>query len=247
MNRQANITCEGIVLRVIRYKNSHAIFKFITPDLGVIQCSVKGLNNKKSNLTGTISNLNYLNLELSKVPQNDIYSLKGAHLITALADVNNYESIKYQSAGCELFCKIDSYLEEDYLALFKLLLNYLNYIPSLKKNHITIFWRFLIRYYYILGIPLEISKCNECKRSYGEAIFYSLDNNNLICEECAQNQKTRMISQKAYAILQKLPNVGNIINEFTIDDETKKEINRIMLSHLSHSLHKDINLKSISF
>lgn len=247
MNKQSDITCEGIILRVIRYKNSHAIFKFITPNLGIIQCSVKGLTNKKNNLSGTISNLNYLNLELSKVRSSDIYNLKGAHLITTLAAVNDYESFKYQSAACELFTKIDDYLEEDYLSLFRLLLNYLNFIPSVGKNHIALFWRFLIHYYYILGIPFDLLKCNECSQLYSDSLFYSLDSKSLVCPDCAMNQNILSISKEAQKILLQLPSIGNIINQVTIEDATKKEINKILLSHLSHSLHKDIYLKSIIF
>ncbi len=247
MTNQSEISCEGIVLRVIKYKNSHAIFKFITPNLGIIQCSARSLSNKKNNLAGTIANLNYLNIELKKQANNDIYILKNAHLISSLADTGNYESFKYQSAASELLTRIDSYLEEDFLNLFRLLLNYLNFIPSIAKNHIVIFWRFLLHYYHILGIPINLHKCSECNNVYTQSLFYSLDNYSLICDSCAINHKVKIISKDAQNLLLKLPSIGNIINEIELSAELKKEINQILMSHLSHSLHKDINLKSISF
>ena len=246
MSKSRDITCEGIVLRVIKYKNSHAIFRFITPEYGVIQCSVKGLSSKKNNLSGTISNLNYLNVELTKLPDNDIFILKNAHLITALADVDNYECFRFQSAGGEIFTKIENYLEEDYAPLFRLLLNYLTFLPSVPTNQIVIFWRFLIHYYYLLGIPLNLKECSECSQSFTSSLYYSLDNHALICSNCNSNHKTKIISPQAQSLLKQLPSIGRILDKLSIDLQTKKEINEILLSHLSHSLHKDIFLKSIN-
>lgn len=247
MNNQREITCEGIILRVIKYKENHAIFRFLTPEYGVIQCSVKSLNSKKSSLSGTISNLNYLNLELSKTANNDIYIVKNAHLISSLADVHNYETFKYQSAGGELFTKIDNYLEEDFVKLFRLLLTYLTYIPTVKNNQITIFWRFIMQYYHILGISLNLVECSECQKKFLENIYYSLDNHALICAECSNSHKIKHISLSAQQLLKQLPTIGKVIDIIKIDEQTKKEINEILLSHLSHSLHKDIYLKSITF
>lgn len=246
MIKSREFTCEGIVLRVIKYKESHAIFRFLTPEYGVIQCSVKGLSNKKSSLAGTISNLNYLNLELTKSGNSDIYIIKNAQLISSLADVNNYETFTYQSAGVELFTKIDNYLEEDYPKLFQLLLTYINYIPTIKKNQVAIFWRFIIHYYHILGIPFNLSECSECSQKFTETLYYSLDNHAVICSNCATNQKTKYLSLGAQLILRQLPSIGKVIETIEISEQTKKEINEILLSHLSHSLHKDIYLRSIN-
>jgi len=247
MNKNRNISCEGIVLRVIKYKNHHAIFPFITPNYGVIQCSVRGLNNVKSNLAGAISNLNYLNLELTKPGSSDIYNVKNADLISPLANVNNLECFKYQSAGGELFTKIDSYLEEDYAELFRLLLNYLTFLPTIKKNQIAIFWRFLIHYYYILGIPFNLQECSECHEKLVDSIYYSFDNHSLVCPNCASVHKIKQITVNTQNLLKQLPTIGKIIEEITIDEPTKKEINEILLSHLSHSLNKEFYLRSIRF
>ena len=246
MIKSREITCEGIILRVIKYKESHAIFRLLTPEYGVIQCSVKGLNTKKSSLSGTISNLNYLNLELTKLANNDIYIIKNAQLISSLADVTNYETFKYQSAGVELFTKIDNYLEEDYSKLFHLLLTYINYLPTIKKNQIAIFWRFIIHYYHILGIPFNLIECSECNQKFTDALYYSLDNHAVICSNCALNQQTKHITLAAQLILKQLPTIGNVLDTIDINEQTKKEINEILLSHLSHSLHKDIYLRSIN-
>ncbi len=246
MSKSKELTCEGIVLRVIKYKESHAIFRFLTPEYGVIQCSVRGLTNKKSTLSGTISNLNYLNLELSQAMNSDIFLVKNAQLISSLADVSNYETFKYQSAGVELFTKIDNYLEEDFVKLFRLLLTYLTYLPTIKRNHIAIFWRFIIHYYHIIGIPFNLLECSECHELFTQRVFYSLDNHAMICSDCAIAHKTKLISQEAQLLLKQLPTIGKVLDVINIDEKTKKEINEILLSHLSHSLHKDIYLKSIN-
>jgi len=239
------MTCEGIVLRVIKYKNHHAMFRFITPDNGVIQCSVTGLNNSKKNFSGVISNLNYLNLELTKPANSEIYNVKNAHLISALADVNNYACFKYQSAGGELFTKIENYLEEDYADLFRLLLNYLGYLPKIKTNQIAIFWRFLIHYYHILGIPINLQACSECNQKLTESIYYSLNNHALICSNCAPKHQVKSITPNSQTLLIQLPTIGRIIDDLSINEQEKKEINELLLAHLSHSLHKDITLKSL--
>lgn len=246
MNNSRDFTCEGIILRVIKYKESHAIFRFLTPEYGVIQCSVKGLTNKKSTMSGTISNLNHLDLELTKAANSDIYLIKNAHLISSLADVSNYETFRYQSAGVELFTKIDNYPEEDFAAIFRLLLTYLTFLPTIKKNQVAIFWRFIIHYYHILGIHFNLQVCSECQQEFSETICYSLDDHALICTKCSENHTTKCISLAAQQLLKELPTIGKVINTITIDDQIKKEINEILLSHLSLSLHKDIYLKSIN-
>ena len=246
MNNSRDFTCQGIILKVNKYKESHAIFRVLTPEYGVIQCSVRGLNNRKSSLSCTISNLNYLNLELLKSTNSDIYIVKNAQLKSALAYVTNYETLQYQSAGVELFTKIENYLEEDYINLFRLLLSYLTYLPTIKKNQVAIFWRFIINYYHILGIPLNLQECSECQQKLSETLYYSLDNNAMICSNCAIGHKVKYISENAQQILKQLPTIGKVLDSINIDNATKKEINEILLSHLSHSLHKDFILKSIS-
>jgi DNA repair protein RecO len=246
MSNSREFTCQGIVLRVIKYKENHAMVRFLTPEYGAIQCSVRGLSNKKNSLAGTISNLNYLDLELSQSSNSDIYLIKNAQLISSLANVQNYDCFKYQSAGVELFTKIDNYLEEDFVKLFQLLLSYLTYLPTIKKNQIAIFWRFVIHYFYILGIALNLNECPECQQKFSGTFTYSLDYNAFLCTSCALQHKTKHISLNAQQILKELPTIGNIIESIDIEEETKKEINEILLSHLSHSLHKDFILKSIS-
>lgn len=246
MRKSNEIACEGIVLRVIRYKDSQAIFKFLTPSHGVIQCAVRGMRNKKSNYLGVICNLNYLNLELTRHSNSDIYSLKNAHLISSLANLENYETFKYQCAGTEMFTKIVNYVEDDYAKLFHLLLTFLSYITTVKKNQITIFWRFLIKYYELLGIPFSLNSCSECQRKLSRGIGYSLDNNALICSECSLGQQVKIISPNAQELFLVLPYIGNLLDSLNIEENTKKEINEILLCHLSHSLHKDVYLKSLN-
>ena len=246
MSKPHEIACEGIVLRVIKYKDSQAIFKFLTPNYGVIQCAVKGLRNTKSSYAGIICNLNYLNLELTSHNNSDIYFLKNAHLISSLADLENYETFKYQCAGAEIFTKIDSYNEEDYAKLFHLLLTFLSYISTVKKNQITIFWRFLIKYYDILGIPFSLNNCSEChERLCDTTVCYSLENNALVCSKCSLNQQVQTITPDAQAVFLVLPYIGNVLNSITIEDNIKQEINDLLLYHLSLSLHKDVYLKSL--
>ena len=248
MTSKRELTVEGVILRIIKFKESSVIVKILTPKLGLIDASIRGFRKKNSPYIGIISNLNYITFELYKSPDNELYIVKSASLISPLSATNNYDIMIYQSAGAEIMMKLPIHEEKDTPKTFHLLVKYLDYLRGCKSNAIAIFWRFLLRYYSYLGTPLKTTLCCDCGVQLRDNFFYSIDDNSLVCSNCKfeNNHSIKLISTEATAILLQLPYIGNVLTELEINNALKREITQLLLFHISHSLHKDVYLKSIS-
>jgi DNA repair protein RecO len=242
-----DLVLEGVILRIVRYKDSKAIVSIITPDLGLIQASITRFRSKKSNLVGTVSILNYVKFEAGKSSSSDFYSVRNVELISTLAYSKNYTTYLYQSAAAELLSKVQNYPNEDLAQLFHLLVTYLSYIQKVTKNQVVIYWRFVIKYFSVLGIPLELSKCSECHTRLETGFIYASDNHGFVGPECREHHqvKSTNVSAEAQDILLKLPQIGNFIDDLEISESVIREINKLLLLHISTTLHKDIYLRSL--
>lgn len=247
MSSNIDITCEAIITRIVRYRDSKAIITILSPELGIVQLNVTAMRNKKKNFLGNISILNYVNIEATQKNTSDILNLNEIDLISALADTNDFSTYKYQCAAAELFNKLNNIPEEDFSKMFSLLLNYLSFICKIEKNQHFIFWRFIIRFANYLGYPIELDYCPLCKKRLTNDIDYSLEHNTFVCSDCAQKiYKRKFITPEISHILTLIPNIGNVINDINIENDSINQIEQLLIQHLELSLKKEINLKSLN-
>ena len=139
--------------------------------------------------------------------------------------------------------------ENDYCKFYDLLESYLNYLENIDKNHILIFWRFLLRVTKYLGFSLKIDKCQFCQTTNPDKIYgISFKQNGMICKDCIKKKNiTRNFkcNKDTIKILLYLKNISNQINNLEISKSTIKEINAVFKNYLSYHLHKRIHLKSL--
>ncbi len=240
-----NRVFEGIIIKIVRYRDSKAIVHIITPEHGVIQAHVTGIRAKKSNLQGVISLLNYIKFEAGKTNSSEIYSIRNVELVSSLSYTSNYNVFLYQNAAVELLDRTALNSDDDSASIFHLLGTYLEYIASIEKNHVLIFWRFVLRYFSLLGIPLNLTKCNSCNSGLEDGFAYSTENHGFACLSCS-SIKDKHISQEAQEILILLPTIGNYIEDLNIEQQVEQEIHRLLLLHISTTLHKEVSLRSLS-
>ena len=244
MNR--DIKTKGIIIKKVKFRETSIILDVLTPDLSVISVMAKGIRNKKSKNTGLIELLNELELVLYKNPNSDWYFYRSSHLINAhLFNIEHTTSILMQ-APVEVIRQIIVPLDDSF-AIYELLETYLSYIRAIKKNEITIFWRFLLKLSKIIGIEFSTNYCIECEQ---QKLFHAYfpQKHGFICNDCfhpVNDEQVFKLNIDAADLISKLNSIGNYINDISISKSSIKQINRIFLIHLSEHFHKKIYLKSI--
>ncbi|MEA2096300.1 MAG: DNA repair protein RecO, partial [Candidatus Cloacimonadota bacterium] len=185
-------------------------------------------------------------LNLYKNPNSDWYIYKSSQIINAhLFNIDLKTSILMQ-APVEVIRQIMIPVE-DSQAIYKLLETYLEYIKTVNKNGIAIFWRFLLKLFKIIGIEFNITHCIQCSQRK-QLYAYFPQKHGFICNDCyhpVNDDQIFKISKNAADLISKLNNIGNYIDEISISKSTIKQLNRIFLTHLSEHFHKKIHLKSI--
>jgi len=84
--------------------------------------------------------------------------------------------IKIFSFKTILFGILDFIVLMSVMSIIFMVQKYLNYIKTVKRNGIAIFWRFLLRIYKIYGISLDLQTCVICERFFGEiSVYYPLN------------------------------------------------------------------------
>ena len=206
----------------------------------------KGARSAKSISTGHLELLNELELNLYRNPSSDWYIYKSSSPFeTHMFDIKFQTGILMQAA-VEVIRQIIIPVE-DSQAIYQLLETYLNYIKSIDKNGIAIFWRFLLKLSRIIGIEFDISNCIECSQKK-QFFAYFPQKHGFICNDCyhpVNNEQIFKINENAADLISKLKHIGNYIDKISITKPTMKQLNRIFLTHLSEHFHKKIHLNSI--
>ncbi len=241
-----DIKTKGIIIKKVSFRETSIILDILTPDFGVISVMAKGIRKQKSKNTGLIELLNELELILYKNPNSEWYIYRSSHLINAhLFNIEHTTSILMQ-APVEVIRQI-IISPDDSLEIYELLETYLNYIISIKKNEIAIFWRFLIKLCKIIGIHFNIANCVDCSQPK-QFYAYFPQKHGFICEDCyhpVNDEQVFKLNNNAAELISKLNNIGNYMNDISITKLTVNQINRIFIIHLSEHFHKKIHLKSI--
>lgn len=241
-----DVKTKGIIIKKVNFRETSIILDILTPEYGIISVMAKGIRKQKSKSIGQLEILNELELDLYKNPSSEWYIYRSSNIINAhLFNIDLSTNILMQAA-VEVIRQIIISIE-DSQAIYKLLETYLEYIKTVKKNGIAIFWRFLLKLFRIIGIELNITNCIECSQSK-LFVAYFPQKHGFICADCYRpvyDEKLFKMNNNAAEMISKLNNIGNYINEISIPKPTIKQLNRIFLIHLSEHFHKKIHLKSI--
>ena len=241
-----DIKTKGIIIKKINFRETSIILDVLTPEYGVISVMAKGIRKQKSKNTGLLEILNELDLILYKNPSSEWYIYRSSQIINAhLFNIDISTSILLQ-APVEVIRQI-IISPDDSQEVYQLLETYLEYIKTVNKNGIVIFWRFLLKLFRIIGIEIDITNCIECSQRK-QFFAYFPQKHGFICNDCyhpVNDDQIFKISNNAAHLISKLNSIGNYINEIVISKPTIKQLNRIFLTHLSEHFHKNIHLRSI--
>ncbi len=241
-----DVKTKGIIIKKVNFRETSIILDVLTPEFGVIPIIAKGIRKQKSKNTGLLEILNELELNLYKNPNSEWYTYKSSQIInTHLFSIDLTTSILMQ-APVEIIRQIIIPMD-DSKAIYELLETYLEYIKTVKKNGIAIFWRFLLKLFKIVGITFNVTHCAECSNRK-QFVAYFPQKHGFICEDCYRpvyDEQVFKLNSNVSDLILKLNSIGNYLEDMLIPKTTIKQINKIFLIHLSEQFHKKIHLRSI--
>jgi DNA repair protein RecO (recombination protein O) len=245
MRVSRDITCQGIILRTTKYRNSSLLIDIFSRELGRITILAKSILSEKNQYYHLMEIGNELDWQIQK-SESHLYYFRNAELQNAYLHSLSYENSLPLYAAIELYLQLVIPTEESE-QFYQLLSSYFVYMQTFKQNGIVIFWRFLLRIFHIYGSPLNLQSCCLCHSELQTNGTFSFIHSGFVCEKCI-NQKNEYhyeLSKEASDIISKLPKIGHFVNQLTLSPKTIKNINIIFLKHFEYHFHKTLHFKSL--
>ena len=239
--------CNVFVLKVTEYSNTSQIIQFFSREFGHIGVIAKGTRNPKNKYYGLIQLLGNYEVVLYK-KDTTLSLLKEISLIDDHNELtSDLNMMALAHAAAELYLQL-MFEEDDYEKFYILLAQFYEFLPSIKRNHILVFWRFLLRVASFLGFSFKFSQCQVCGIQNSE-LFHGISfvHNGFICSNCAKKHTATehfQINESTRKLLLTLKNLHNL-ESFEITEQDIKTINTIFRTYLSYHLHKKIHLRSL--
>lgn len=239
--------CDAFALKVTEYSNTSQIIQFFSKEFGHVGVIAKGTRNPKNKYYGLIQQLGNYEIVIYKKDTTlsllkEISLINDHNLLTSDLNMN-----VLAHAAAELYLQL-IFEEDDYEKFYILLTQFYEYLPIVKKNHILIFWRFLLRVASFLGFSLKFNQCQVCGLQNSELFnWISFVHNGFICSNCSGKRAATehfQINESTRKLLLTLKNLHDL-ESFEITEQDTKTINTIFRTYLSHHLHKKIHLRSL--
>ena len=220
-----NVKTGAIILQKVSWKESSYIATLMTDKFGIIKAIVQGAKKPKSKFFSHFEIGNILELvlikkdtTLSKITDSTLLSSYQQNDITL-----TYEQLLSLQITLETYSQL--YITEDEADLFfDLLASFIDYLPSVKANHLLVNWRLMIRLSEYLGFPMVFIKNNK----------YELADPTEI--------KNIDIVQKWLGIL---PNTGELIKHENILDLSIHEMNMFVFEWFARHLQKKMKMNAV--
>ena len=171
------------VLRKQDYKETSLIVDVLSFEYGKITIMAKGVRKENGHWAGILDILNELDLILYKNPESQWYIFISGLLVDAHLLDKPLEISSVMQAAAELYRQIDI-SQPEHSIFFDLIKSFLDFVVTVKTNHILIFWRFLLRFLNIHGIDLDLKHCVICNKDKEFTGFYP-QKNGFICDDCS--------------------------------------------------------------
>lgn len=230
--------CIAIIANSLPYGDSSQICQAFSPQLGAFSLIAKGIRQKNC----ALQKMCEYELNLHPPREEGLYLLKDAWLKRDYSGFESTESWVAADCGLELLSKI-MISEPEAPEYYRLLADYLGYLQKVKRNSIFIFWRFFLRIFRFLGIPLEPEYCTICSASQGIVAF---DHSGAIyCKYCCNSQHLLSLSSTAQKLWQALPSIARHLDDISPDRASLNQINSLLLNYMAAQHKKSFQLKSL--
>jgi len=235
---------EGILLKRHPYRENSVLCRCLTRDLGIISIIATGVYKEKSSFTGILEPFSQIQMELYKTQKTQIYTVRSANVLKSHLHGVEYQNTLLVNAAGELLLQCEFLIGES-KDFYELLVDFLNYLAKSEYHHFLVFSRFVLKFFTLLGISIEMC-CSNCMTK--EFTFFYPQQDGFLCANCHKpplyKSLIKLKQETAYALC----NIYSLkqIKEKTISKEIIDEIKNVFLIHLSNHYNKQFYLKSLT-
>ncbi|MBW6516076.1 MAG: DNA repair protein RecO [Candidatus Cloacimonetes bacterium] len=235
---------EGILLKRQPYKENSVLCRCLTKDFGIISIIASGVYKEKSSLTGILEPFSQVQMELYKTQKTQIYTLRSANIVKSYLYGVDYQNTLLVNAAGELLLQCEFLIGES-IDFYELLVDFLNYLTKSEYHYFLIFSRFVLKFFSLLGISIEMC-CSNCMTK--EFTYFYPQQDGFLCANCYKPLQYKSLIQLKQETSYALCNIYSLkqTKEKTISQEIIDEIKNVFLIHLSNHYNKKFHLNSLS-
>jgi len=238
---------QAILIKQSQYSESSLILQFFTLQYGMISVIAKGIR-KKSEQQQLLPLCEYELLAYEPKEQG-LWLFSEANIIRNFSVYLGSATWAAAETGLELISHL-IIPQEDIATIYNLTIAYLEYLKKVKSNAILIFWRFFNRITILSGIGNPLSNCCICNNALSLPSAYLKSKGGFVCENCLPeiypNDALLILSPPARKILLLLPEIGNHLEEITLDRAVVNEINTAFALYWQAHHKQTLHLKGLS-
>ena len=242
---KAKITDHAIIIKVTNFSETSLIVRCLTANHGFISFLAKGLR-KAQDKTQLISLFEY-ELNLYSPQDQGLYLFSDANLISENTIYTRPETWAAADSGIELLEHL-MIPPEEYGSYYDLVKSYLAYLEKVNKNSILILWRFWIRVFKLSGVDFDPLICSHCHKEGEMAAALDQSTGSLLCKDCldeASRANLLLLSSAARDILQRLPQIGNLLDQIKLNRALVIEINSLLSAWWESHFHEALHCRSL--
>jgi len=234
----------AILISIRSYGESSLICQCFGSSLGSFACIAKGIRQQKQ--SSTLAALCEYEMLLHEPQEQGLYTLCEHSLLQSFSEgvCSTYLAAAFVAGETLTQLILDGVDVPDY---YVLLTKYLSFLQVQQQNHIMLWWRFMLRLFRLLGIPLQLCQCSLCHHQNVLAAAYDPHSGETICANCIGNNhaKQHVFSDETRKLLSIINVIGNYLNTLNLSKDCILEIDQLLLDHYRCHLHKPLNLKSL--
>jgi hypothetical protein len=125
----------------------------MTDTMGIIKAIVQGARKDKSRYFAHFELGNNLEIVLSRKDTAGLHKVIDSSVLSCGVGDNSYPQLLSLQICLETYYQL-IITEEESEVFYNLLLSFIEYLPSVKSNHLLVNWRFLFRLSDCLGFPI---------------------------------------------------------------------------------------------
>ena len=235
----------ALVLKVYNFSEADRIAVLFTNKLGKIRGLAKGVRKSKSRLSAVLDLLSLAKIQVySKKNQSDFLIVTQGQLLNSFSKIKaDLKTLGQAARWLEL---VDNLISErqELLGIFNLLVSALTLLENgLDVDKVGI-W-FEINLLSQLGYKPNFSTCQVCG-IHTQETNYSLENNDITCKACKNNNNNILISQVHQIILEKMLRMKpSLMLKLTLHDQQIHDLKKLLAAIFNYHIGKD--LKSNKF
>lgn len=233
-----HLKIQGLVLRVVPYKDNDAILSILTADRGVLSAKARGIRRKNSPLIAGCQLLAYTEFVLFE--HRDFYTINEAHTIHLFPqlrrDISKLSLATYFAQAADLISQEDAYNPQ----LLPLVLNCLYALCNLDIPQAQIKAVFELRLACIAGYTPDLQGCMRCGNPAPNRFDISMGH--LECDTCRDSQSNGIRMPVTPGTLDAMRYIvfcePRRLFAFQAGQDTLEQLSQISESYLSSQLER---------